>query len=141
MLGLQQERKIFLPIPIQFLNGTFSLGQLLIHLPPKDKNECGKQRVDKDSFRVTFLLDLSNLGPVRADLSITGESIEGRFLLAKEETKSLIENNLISFARNLSDKGFTIHRLECRLKEPGVIRQSLVKEIIKEEFNNICLVA
>jgi hypothetical protein len=140
-MGLHQERKIFLPIPIQFPNGPFSLGQLLIHLPRKEKDEGGKQRSNKHFFSVTFMLDLSNLGPVRADLAIKGEGIEGRFLLAKEETKSLIENNLTSFICNLRDRGFTIHRMECHLKEPGVIRQSLVKEIVREEFNNICLVA
>lgn len=140
-LGLHHERKLFLPIPIQLPNGPFSLGQLLIHLPRKDKDECGKQTSDKQFFSVTFMLDLSNLGPVRADLAIKRESIEGRFLLAKEETKSLIENNLMSFICNLKDRGFIVHRMDCHLKEPGIIRQSLVKEIIGEEFNNICLVA
>jgi flagellar hook-length control protein FliK len=140
-LALHQERKIFIPVPIQFSNGPFSLGQLLIHLPRKDKYKCGKQRDDKHFFSVTFMLDLSNLGPVRADLAIKGEGIEGRFLLAKEETKSLIENNLTSLICNLKDRGFTIHRMECHLKKPEIIRQSLVKEIVKEECNNICLVA
>jgi hypothetical protein len=140
-MGLHQERKIFLPIPIQFPDGLFSLGQLLIHLPRKEKDECGKQSNDKNLFNVTFILDLSNLGPVRVDLAIKGERIEGRFLSAKEKTKSLIEKNLISFIFNLKEMGFTINRMECHLKESSVISQSLVKEIVNEEFNNICLVA
>ncbi|MCD4715483.1 MAG: flagellar hook-length control protein FliK [Desulfobacterales bacterium] len=140
-LGLHHDRKLFLPVPIQFPNGPFSMGQLLIHLPRKAKEESGKQRSDKTFFSVTFMLDLSNLGPVRADLAIKGESIEGRFLLAKEDTKLLIENNLASFIGNLKDRGFTIHRMDCQLKEPGIIRHSLIKEIVKEKCNTICLVA
>ncbi len=140
-IGLEQSRKIFLPVPIQFADGFFALGQLLIHLPLKDQSENGNHGSEKNAFSITFLLELSNLGPVRADLAIKGESIEGRFLLSEERTKSLIENNITSFICNLRDMGFTIERMECHLKEPGVIRQSLVKEIVKEESNNICLVA
>jgi len=140
-LGLEQEQNIFLPVPIQYSNGLFALGQLLIHLPRKENDECGKQRTDKDVFSITFLLELSNLGPVRADLAIKGEEIEGRFLLAKEETKTLIENNIVSFVTNLKDRGFTIHHMDCHLKEPGIIRKSLLNEIVHEEGNTICLVA
>ena len=139
--GLEHERKIFLPIPIQFSNGLFTVGQLLIHLPQEEKDECGKKRIDKKFFSITFLLELSNLGPVRADLTIKGEEIDGRFLLAKEKTKLLIENNILSFISNLKDRGFTIHHIECHLKEPGIVRKSLVKEIIHEEGSAICLVA
>jgi len=140
-LGLEQERKMFLPVPIQFADGLFALGQLLIHLPRKEKDEGGKQKPDKNVFSISFLLELSNLGPVRADLVIKGEEIEGRFLLAKEETKSFIENNILSFISNLKDRGFKIRHMDCHLKEPGLIRQSLVNEIVQEEGNTICLVA
>jgi len=140
-LGLEQERKILLPVPIQFADGLFTLGQLLIHLPRKEKDEGGKQKPDKNVFSISFLLELSNLGPVRADLAIKGEEIEGRFLLAKEETKSLIENNILSFISNLKDRGFKIRHMDCHLKEPGLIRQPLLNEIVQEEGNTICLVA
>ena len=140
-IGLEQERKIFLPVPIQFADGLFTLGQLLIHLPRKEKDEGGKQKPDRNVFSITFLLEMSNLGPVRADLAIKGEEIEGRFLLAKKETKSLIETNILSFISNLKDRGFKISHMYCHLKEPGLIRQSLVNEIVQEEGNTICLVA
>lgn len=139
-LGLEQERKIFLPVPIQFADGLFTLGQLLIHLPRKEKDEGGKQKPDRNVFSITFLLEMSNLGPVRADLAIKGEEIEGRFLLAKEETKSLIENNILSFISNLKDRGFKIRHMDCHFKEPGLIRKSLLNEIVQEEGNTICLV-
>ena len=140
-LGLEQDRKIFLPIPIQFPDGLFTLGQLLIHLPQKEKDGDTKKRIDKNPFRITFLLELSNLGPLRADLTINGKDIEGRFLITKEEVKLLIENNIPSLINRLKDKGFSIHSLECHLKGPEIVKESLIREIIKEEGHTISLVA
>lgn len=141
LLGLEEEGKIFLPVPIQFPDGFFTVGQLLIHMPRKAKGKRDKQDSGKNIFNITLLLELSDLGPVRADLAIKEQEIKGRFLITKEETKVLIENNMISFIRNLKDRGFKIHHMECRLKEPGIVRQSLLKEIVKEEGSSICLVA
>jgi len=140
-LGLEQDRKIFIPIPIQFADGLFTLGQLLIHLPQKEKDSDTRKRIDKNPFRITFLLELSNLGPLRADLSIKGKEIGGRFLITKEEIKLLIKNNIPSLINRLKDKGFTVSSIECHLKDPEMVKQSLIREIIREEDNTINLVA
>jgi len=140
-LGLEQDRKIFIPIPIQFPDGLFTLGQLLIHLPQKEKDGNTRKRIDKNPFRITFLLELSNLGPLRADLSIKGKEIGGRFLITKEEIKLLIKNNIPSLIKKLKDKGFTVSSIECHLKDPEMVKQSLIEEIIHQEGNTISLVA
>ena len=140
-LGLEQDRKIFIPIPIQFPDGLFTLGQLLIHLPQKEKDGNTKKKIDKNPFRITFLLELSNLGPLRADLSIKEKEIGGRFLITKEEIKLLIKNNIPSLINKLQDKGFTVSSIECHLKNPEIVKQSLIREIIQEEGNTISLVA
>lgn len=140
-LGLEQERKIFLPIPIQFSNGLFTVGQLLIHLPQKGKDGDTKQGIDKKFFRITFLLELSNLGPLRADLNIKGKEIGGRFLLTKEEAKLLIEKSIPIFISRLKEKGFSVRSMECHLKDPETVKQSLIEEIFQEEGNTISLVA
>lgn len=140
-LGLEQERKIFLPIPIQFSNGLFTVGQLLIHIPQKGKDGDTKQGIDKKFFRITFLLELSNLGPLRADLNIKGKEIGGRFLLTKEEAKLLIEKSIPIFISRLKEKGFSVRSMECHLKDPETVKQSLIEEIFQEEGNTISLVA
>jgi len=140
-LGLEHDRKIFLPIPMQFPDGLFTLGQLLIHLPQKEKDSDTRKRIDKNPFRITFLLELSNLGPLRADLSIKGKEIGGRFLITKEEIKLLIKNNIPSLINKLKDKGFTVSSIECHLKDPEMVKQSLIREIIHQEGNTISLVA
>jgi len=140
-LGLEQDGRIFLPIPIQFPNGLFTVGQLLIHLPQKGSDEHGKRKRDKDVLRITFLLELSNLGPLRADLSIKGKDIEGKFLLTREEAKLLIEESIPIFVSRIKERGFFVRYIECHLKDPEIVKESLIKEIIQEEGNTISLVA
>jgi len=141
--GLDRERKIFLPVPMQFSDGLFTIGELLIQLPPKvtDENQQGKQKTGKEPFSITFLLELSNLGPVRVELTSKGDKIEGRFLLATRETKAFIENNLQPFISGLENRGFTILRMDCQVKKPEMIKKSLVNEIIQGQDSSISLVA
>ena len=126
---------------MQFPDGLFTLGQLLIHLPQEEKDGNTRKRIDKNLFRITFLLELSNLGPLRADLSIKGKEIGGRFLITKEEGMLLIKNNIPFLINNLKDKGFYISSIECHLKDTEIVKQSIIREIIQEEGNTISLVA
>lgn len=139
--GLEQDRKIFIPIPIQFPDGLFTVGQLLIQLNQKKNGDHKGDKRDNGFFKISFLLELSNLGPLRSDLTIKEKEIYGRFLLAKEETKSVIEENLPTFINTLEKKGFSVLHMECQIKEPEIVTQSLIKDIIKEEGCTISLVA
>ncbi len=140
-MGLEQDRKLFIPIPIQFPDGFFTVGQLLIQLNQKKKGDHEEEKRGKGLFKISFLLELSNLGPLRSDLTIKEKEIYGRFLLAKEETKLVIEKNLPTFINTLGKKGFSVLHMECQIKEPEIVTQSLIKEIIKEEGCTISLVA
>jgi Flagellar hook-length control protein FliK len=140
-MGLEQDKKIFIPMPIQFPDGYFTVGQLLIQLNQKNNGDHEGEKKDNDFFKISFLLELSNLGPLRSDLTIKEKEIHGRFLLGKEETKLVIEENLPMFINTLGKKGFTVLHMECQIKEPEIVTQSLIKEIIKEEGCTISLVA
>ena len=138
--GLEQERKIFIPIPFQLPDGLFTIGQLLIHLYENNKDGDGSKK-DKDHFGISFLLEMSNLGPLRADLVVRQKQINGRFLVVEEKSKNIIEKQLPSLIKTLEKKGFTIPHFECHMKEPVEIKDTLIKEIIREEYHNISLVA
>lgn len=140
-MGLEQDKKIFIPMPIQFPDGFFTVGQLLIQLNQKNKGDSEEEKKNNNFFKISFLLELSNLGPLRSDLTIKEKEIYGRFLLAKEETKLVIEENLPTFINTLGKKGFTVLHMECQIKEPEIVTQPLIKEIIKKEGCTISLVA
>lgn len=139
--GLEQERRIFIPIPVQFPDGLFTIGQLLIHLHENKKKDGDGKEKDKNFFRISFLLEMSNLGPLRADLVVRQKQINGRFLIVEEKAKNIIEKQLPSLIKTLEKKGFVIPHFECQMKEPVEIKDTLIKEIIHKDGHNINLVA
>jgi hypothetical protein len=139
--GLEQERKIFIPIPFQFPDGLFTAGQLLIHLNENKKEDGDGKEKDKDFFKISFLLEMTRLGPLRADLVVRKKQINGRFLIVEEKAKNIIEKQLPSLIETLEKKGFVILHFDCHIKEPVEIKDTLIKEIIHKEGHNINLVA
>jgi hypothetical protein len=139
--GLEQEGKIFLPIPIQFPNNLFTVAQLLIHLHQEKKSAQGKKEDEHSFYRVSFLLELSNLGPLRLDLTIRGKEIDGRFLLSKKEGILIVEKNLPTLTRHLIERGFVIQHMECHLRKAETVTQPLIKEILPEEGHSVSLMA
>jgi hypothetical protein len=140
-LGLNQGRKIFLPIPMQFPGGLFTAGQLLIQLPYEREHEKENKKVGKDVSRITFLLELSILGPLRADLTVHDRIIEGRFLLTNEEAKSRVEGAIHFLIERLVESGFSVTFLECYVKDPEIVTESLIREIIPDEGGTLNLFA
>jgi hypothetical protein len=139
--GLEQERKIFIPIPFQFPDGLFTTGQLLIHLNENKKKDGNGKEKNKDFFKISFLLEMTRLGPLRADLVVRKKQINGRFLIVEEKAKNIIEKQLPSLIETLEKKGFVILHFDCHIKEPVEIKDTLIKEIIHKEGHNINLVA
>jgi hypothetical protein len=139
--GFEQDGKIFIPLPLQFSDGYFTVGQLLIQSDHSSNNRRKKNERGNGFFRISFLLELSKLGPFRADLAVQGEKISGRFLTVKDKTKCIIEKNLPSFIAAFNKRGFTILHLECHLKEPKQVSDTLIKEIVPKKSYNISLVA
>jgi len=134
-LGLNSGRKIFLPVPMEFPGGLFTTGQLLIQLPHERQHETENEKVGTDVSRITFLLELSILGPLRVDLNIRDRSIEGRFLLTNEEAKLRVEGAINLLIDRLVESGFSVPFLECYLKDPQIVTESLIREIIPDEGN------
>ena len=140
-VGLEQEGKLFLPIPMQFPDGLFTVGQLMIQLPQREEDEGkGRKKDNKSLFRITFLLELSHLGPLRADLAVRGKDIKGMFLLTREEARLRIEENIPIFISRVKERGFSLH-IECHCNDPEIVKKPLIAEIIQEEGSTISLVA
>jgi hypothetical protein len=139
--GFEQDGKIFIPLPLQFPDGHFTVGQLLIQSDQHSNGRSEKKEKGTGFFKISFLLELSNLGPLRADLAVQDRQISGRFLTVKEETRHILEKNLPDFIAAFNDRGFSISHLECHVKEPKQVNDTLVKEIIRKESCSISLVA
>ena len=138
--GVEQKGKIFLPIPIQFPDGHFTVGQLLIRFPRSQKDERKGQKAERAGTRITFLLELSRLGPLRADLTVKGKEIKGRFLLTNEVAKQRIEASIPMFVERMKQRGFSLQSLDCYCMDPKVVTQPLITEIMYDQGNTISVV-
>ena len=118
--------KYLLPLPYVH-DGNLRFGQLFIDL---DRKKEARQD-DKDRIiRVAFLLSMSRLGPVQAGVAIYKKSITGEFLVGSQEVKTLVDDALPGLARDLSAKGYTVRKLECRLTDPDTLSgASLVEKM------------
>lgn len=139
--GLSQEHKIFLPLPVQLPDGHMMIIQLLLQLPPKEEQDDHGPRRHTPSMRISLLLELTRIGPVRADFELKGNTVTGVFNVAMPETRRLIENQAPALVQCLTDKGFIVQRIRCRLKAAEIVAESLIREIMPIMENNIHLVA
>jgi hypothetical protein len=136
--GLDQEGKIFLPLPFRLQDGAFTMGQLLIRVPER---EGGRARGGQEGiYRISLLLEMSELGPVRADLVISGRRIEGRFLVTARSTRTLLEEHLPALFDKLKDKGFTVGPWGCIIKEASIVLKPLLMEMAPDEDHSFDLI-
>ena len=139
-LRLEQDQKIFFPLPVQLPDGHFIIIQLLFQLPLKEKEDSEKSAGGRHPLKISVLLELSRLGPIRADFTVKGKTIDGMFRIASRDTLELVENAIPAFVKNLEDKEFTIQHIGCLLKEQEIVSQPLVQEMIQEADCNIDMV-
>jgi len=140
-LGFEQDRKIFLPLPVMLPDGHLIIIQLLFQFPPKEKEANENSTGEKLPLAISVLLELSKLGPIRADFNIKGKKVEGVFKIAVPETLKLIESGIPAFVKSLEDKGLKIQHIGCMLKKLEIVTQPLLLEIVQTADNNINLVA
>lgn len=120
--------RYLLPFPI-FSESAFRFGQLLIDTGAKSDS---KETENKKVIKISFLLDMTNLGPVRADFSILNKEINGRFLLSDDETRSYMESLIPLLKKQLDQVEYHLCQIECQTAkkeqtDPGVFIEELVK--------------
>ena len=123
-LGLLENRKIFLPIPLEFPDGWYTVAQLLIHLPGRREDPSGKE--EKRVTHITLLLNMSGLGCLRIQMTIMGKNIEGVCMTGSEETKAYLERNISSFLESLGEKGFSVRSVACILDDLREVERNLL---------------
>lgn len=120
--------RFILPFPV-FNDSAFKFGQLLIDTGGGD----GSDRKDGDKvINISFLLDMSRLGPLRADFSIFKKDISGRFLLQDDATRSYLESMIPELEKGLERIEYHVQKIQCQIAkkeevEPAVFIESLVQ--------------
>jgi hypothetical protein len=142
--GSQQAQKLFVPLPLQFYDGTWGLAQILFHLPTDDGSRSQQPEDDSEQIpacAVTVILELSRLGTIRADLQLKGQSLQGKFLVDRSRTLEKIESRLSSFTEVLAHRGLKIGQITCHLADTAEVKKDLITQIIPQEGSSVCFVA
>jgi hypothetical protein len=120
--------RFVLPFPV-FNESEFSFGQLLIDTGEKNKKE--KKDADK-LIKISFLLDMTKLGPLRADFSILKKEITGRFLLQDEDTCNYVKSMIPELKEKLSGIEYNVRNIECSLgKKEEIIETCFIETLVK----------
>ena len=116
--------RFILPFPV-LADAGFTLGQLLV-----DVGEDKDSGPEKKMVRVSLLLDMSRLGPVRADVSILDRAITGRFLLEDEETRAFVASMMPVLKKQMADIDFQLLKMDCQVAAPADIAQNCLMETL-----------
>ncbi len=135
--AMEDKGKCLFIIPMYWGN-KFKFAQLLIDLGKKSGDQAsGSDRV----FRLSLLLDMSNLGPVRADVSILKKIIKIDFVVCDEKAKRLFDDSEDYLKNGVEKHGFSIRQITCTLEEYNTLAEtSLIDDIIDPGEYHISLV-
>ncbi len=124
--------KTIFPFPV-FSNGTFSFGQLLIDTGQADDDGKASKTSDRMTY-VSFLLDMSRLGPLRADFSVYGKTMAGIFKLSSQEVCEYMEGLMPELKARLSKSGYQLLQVSCQVAaDQEVHPSSLVESVLKRQ--------
>jgi len=139
--SMAREGKIYVIIPMEFTDGIISMGQLLLEPMQWDQNSRD-YRSDAEAIRkATFLVELSRLGPLRAEIVLRSKTASISIFVVKRQTREIIHRYLETFTHALSSRGFSVNAFDCHIKDLQTVTQAILPEIIPEDSSSICLVA
>ena len=113
----RENGKYLLPIPL-FLDGTFKFGQLLIDLGKENRS---RENPSDRMISVSLLLEMTQLGNIRADMTLLKEEISTAFGVEDAETRTLIQAHIPQLVKKLQQNGFTVHPIICRIIESQIL--------------------
>ncbi len=137
--ALEEKGKLLFFIPMQWPD-ELTFAQFLIDLGAESGGMGGENDEDR-IFKLSLLLDMSHLGPVRVDASVVEKAIRVSFLVSDEDIQSLINQYTPCLQEQLERHGFSLQQVTCRLEErASLARTSLVDAMIDLEEHTISLI-
>nr|WP_321402433.1 flagellar hook-length control protein FliK [uncultured Desulfobacter sp.] len=110
----QDGSRFLLPFPVWREDG-FDFGQIMLDMGKTGPADTKKIR------SISFLLNMTALGPLRADFSILEKTITGRFLLENQETCDYLTPKVSQLRQRLSKIGYKAGNIDCQVARPEQI--------------------
>ncbi|HKL82370.1 MAG TPA: flagellar hook-length control protein FliK, partial [Desulfobacter sp.] len=121
----QDGARFLLPFPVWREDG-FDFGQLMV-----DTGKAGTANTGKKMLSISFLLNMTTLGTLRADFSILDKTIAGRFLLENQATCDYLTPKISELRQRLSGIGYQAGNIDCRVARPEQIAPTSLMHSMK----------
>ena len=106
--------RYLIPFPV-FFNDSLNFGQLFFNLGNKEK---GKKQNNQRIIKVSMLLTMSALGPLRVDMALLRKEISGMIQVADEETLTFVNKMIPQFKTGLRKHDFHVSSMKCKVVAP-----------------------
>lgn len=127
--------RFLLPFPV-FSDNTFQFGQLLIDTGGKSSSR-DKEKENR-LIRISFFLNMTQLGPMRADFSVLKNGINGRFLLQDADTCDYVKSTLPELENRLLTIDYQVGQIECVVAQKEDIQDStLIESLLKADDDQV----
>lgn len=121
--------RYLLPLPV-FSGDIFRFGQLFIDTGGKSGSE--PESPSDRLIQVSFLLDMSHLGPLRADFSILKKEISGRFFFKDQDICHYVQSMLPDLRERLEKRDYSVREIRCFSDEKtGLEPFNLIERLLK----------
>ncbi len=108
----------------------FNFGQIYFDLGGKKEARDGKE---EKNIKVSFLLDMTRLGRVRADFSILDRAVSGRFLLETEDICSFTQSRISDLGSRLEKIGYHLINIDCQVAQKNELAPYVFMESMQEK--------
>jgi len=126
--------RYLLPFPV-FADESFSFGQLLID--KGDKQEKGGKKQQK-VVNISLLLNMTKLGPLRADFSIFKKAISGIFKLSDQKASDYLRALIPELKKRLEKLEYKVQQISCKVAQKDEVDQaSLVESLFKKNDDQV----
>ncbi|MBA3008864.1 MAG: flagellar hook-length control protein FliK [Proteobacteria bacterium] len=116
--------RYLIPFPV-FVGSALNFGQLLIDTGEKKQDQ---NQENQKIIRISFLLDMTQMGPVRADFSILKKAITGRFLLNNDDICDYVKNLIPELKTRLAKSDYSVGNIDCLTAERTQIQPNTLME-------------
>ncbi len=129
--------RYLIPFPV-FFNGSLNFGQLFFDLGNTKKQEKqNKQRI----IKVSLLLTMSELGPLRVDMALLRKEITGMIQVTNEETLAFVRKMIPEFKASLKKHDFNVLSMKCEIAVPEKTDYTVfLNDILKDEDKGLNIV-
>lgn len=120
--------RFLIPFPI-FDASYLSFGQLFLDMGGKKETRSQDKIV-----WISFLLNMTQIGSVRADFSILKKAITGRFLLENEDIREYVKSMIPELKSGLERLDYTVGAIDCAVAAPDEIApNALIESLFKNQ--------